>query len=131
MYSLYWGAGIGVALGAEGAVLDVSGYDGFSFTLEGAPAGELRIGVVTTDDPENSFFTTSAVNGENSFTWDQLAQGSWVDPAVPLDLTKAKDIQFQVASAESAAIPFDFCISNLKFLGEGGGLGGQGGGLNQ
>ena len=96
----------------------------------GKPAGEFRVGVTTTPDPDNAFFNTAAIDGENTLLWSDLAQGNWVTPAATFDATKLKDIQFQVASGETGPITFDFCVSNIKFVGGGDGLGGEGGGPN-
>lgn len=127
MYNEIWGGGIGVLLAEDGSSFDASDYDGFSFTISGVPSGELRVGVTNASDTENSFFTTEISEGSNSIHWEDLEQGEWVDPPGTLDLSAVKDIQFQVASNDKAAVEFDFCISNIAFLGGNDGMGGAGG----
>ncbi len=133
LYDTIWGGGIAVQLVdlvADPAAppFDASAYDGFSFTLTGKPAGELRIGVTTVDDPNNAFFSTTAIDGENTLLWSDRAQGSWVTAPATFDAAKLKDIQFQVASG-TAPVTFEFCVSNIQWVGDGG-MGGAGGGGN-
>ncbi|NLY93334.1 MAG: hypothetical protein GXY23_04830 [Myxococcales bacterium] len=128
MYSEIWGGGIGVLLAEDGSSFDASQYDGFSFDISGVPAGELRVGVTNASDSENAFFTNDISEGTNTLYWEDLAQGDWVTPPGTLELSAVKDIQFQVASNDSGDVPFDFCISNLAFVGGNDGMGGMGGG---
>ena len=131
-YDMYWGAGIAVQLADPGS-FDASGYDGISFTISGVPA-EIRVGVTLAADTNNSFFSTAVTEGDNTLLWDDLAQGSWVtdicsptESCVEFDATTLKDLQFQVPAIVEAPVTFDFCISNIKFVGDGGGMGGAGG----
>ena len=128
MYSEIWGGGIGVLLAEDGMTFDASQYDGFSFDIAGVPAGELRVGVTNASDTENGFFTNDISEGTNTLHWDDLAQGDWVTPAGTLELSAIKDLQFQVASNDGGDVPFDFCISNIAFIGGNDGMGGMGGG---
>ncbi len=113
MYSEIWGAGVGVQQTAD-AVFDLSAYTGFKYTIETPPTA-LRVGVMM-DGDDNSYFTETVVAGENTVFFNQLANGEWVDPAGTLDLTKIRDIQWQVPSNGDEAVPFDFCVSGIELI---------------
>lgn len=129
-YSTHWGAGLGFALVSETEKAGGMGYDltsvtNIEFTLTGTLPAELRIGFAQVDDPDNSFFVTSAMVGANSLAVADLAQGDWVMPPTVKDFTKVTDLQFQVASGAADA-PFDFCISGVKLGDLTWGMGGAG-----
>src|SRR5690606_3840635 len=112
-YSMHWGGGIGIALAETGIDFDASSETSFSFTLDSAPAGELRVGFVQASDLENSFFVVITEAGDHTIDFADLAQGSWVMPAGTFDPTTLRDLQFQIASG-AADTTFNFCVSNIK-----------------
>jgi len=123
MWDTIWGSGIGIKLMETGS-FDASGYSGISFTINNVPPG-LRAGVMM-DGDTNSFFTVDVVAGENTMFFEDLANGEWVTPAGTLDPSALMDIQWQVPSTADEAVEFDFCVSDVEFVG-GGGAGGMGG----
>lgn len=124
MWDTIWGAGIGIKMAEDTGTFDASGYAGISFTLSNLPAG-LRAGVMMSGDT-NNYFTTELTAGENTIFFEDLKNGDWVTPAGTLDPSVLVDIQWQVPSTDAAAVEFDFCVSDVEFVG-GGGAGGMGG----
>lgn len=124
MWDEIWGAGLGIKLAEDTGTVDASGYSGISFTIDNVPAG-LRAGVMMSGDA-NSYFTTDVTAGENTIFFEDLANGEWVTPAGTLDTSVLVDIQWQVPSTADGAVDFDFCVSDVEFVG-GGGAGGMGG----
>jgi hypothetical protein len=145
-YSAIWGAGIGFDLnnagtddggtGAKGA-WDATAHNvvGFSFTIDTPPTG----GQMRVEFPTNAIPGTTDINsaywggatmglspfnkgGDYSFMFDDVPAGNgvggpmYLTGATPFDRTKIQSMQFHVVTNTSSAIPFEYCISNLKAL---------------
>jgi hypothetical protein len=131
-YSLQWGAGIAFDLnstGGENAVKNDydaagEGITGFAFdiisnTTPPTPT-QVRVNYKTKMTGDNSHFVPiplSKANAEVRFA--DAMQGSWVMgadvvPNVPANALES--IQFQIATDDVAAKPFDFCVSNMRVL---------------
>lgn len=124
MWEQIWGAGLGIQLATETTSFDASGYSGISFTIDNVPPG-LRASVKMAGDA-NTYFTTAVTAGENTIFFDGLMNGEWVATPGTLDPSVLTDIQWQVPSTDTGAVNFDFCVSDVEFVG-GGGAGGMGG----
>jgi len=111
MFSSMWGAGVGLQP-IDDAAADLNAYMGFRYTIDDVPDG-LRVGISVEGD-SNLYFTEAVVAGENRVFFSQLSNGSWVDPPGVLDLSKVTDVRWEVASTDSAPIPFDFCLSDIQ-----------------
>ena len=51
-----------------------------------------------------------------SLPFSMFAQGNWVPNPVPLDTTKLMSLAFHVVTNASDSTPFDFCVSNVRFI---------------
>jgi hypothetical protein len=133
MFAKQWGFGIAFDLNSP-AMMTKGPYNatansikGFSFTIEGSAPAKLRINLPMSDPDSASYFREVSVPSSGAanqviFT-DSLNfhQGSWVAMQTPalvktFDPTSIYAVQFQVFTGESAATPFDFCVSNFRVI---------------
>ena len=123
-FSMKWGAGIALDLNNSGGTMgvkmpynaDMNGVIGFSFTLTGTAPG-LRVNFTSPAVGDNSHFVTAATGAQDAL-FSEAMQGSWVTAKTELDTTQILAIQFQIPSALSRSVAFDFCIENLAALTE-------------
>jgi len=130
-YGEYWGVAIGLNLKQEvepttlmGGVpmpYDATAIKGFSFTLSGsALPTSLRFKV---EDSTGEYCAPTAVVlkvGVNTLKLSQLLRDCWTPTAGAATADTAKKglikVAWQVVTGEKAAIPFDFCVENLRAL---------------
>jgi len=141
-YGQYWGAALGFNLnqvidmtlvppaGGMPAAFDASLIKGFYFEISDhddhtgvvpAPSA-LRFKVNDSDDKE--YCNTSALkvkSGVNTVLFSDLTTECWAPTATSSKITadvekKFIKIAWQVVTNPSAAVPFDFCIGNVKAL---------------
>jgi hypothetical protein len=126
-YGTYWGAAIGLNLnqpidpttmmGADPQPYDAAtmGIKGFTFEINGATVPtSLRFKV---EDASGEYCTTSAtpvVLGANTFTFDQLVTECWTTGGTPASGNGLLKIAWQVVTNATGAVPFDFCVSNVR-----------------
>jgi hypothetical protein len=141
-YSDLFGAGIGLDFnnpgGDAGAMkmpIDLSAYKGFSFDFSGTmiPIGnKIRVNfpfMGEHSDTDSPYFaanktddhSTLSTTSTNVVHWSdilgpQYLIGQGVTNIPPFDPTKVLSIQFQVFTNTGAAIPYNFCVSNLTLL---------------
>lgn len=124
-YSQIWGAGIGFDLNSTGGDASTKmPYDaaahhvaGVSFDIDNLPVGaELRV-----EFPTPAMATTAHYDivNDNHFEarFDQAAL-FYTTPAdmTPIDTTMINSFQWHVATNTKAAVPFNFCLSNIKVI---------------
>jgi hypothetical protein len=146
-YGTFWGAAIGLNLnqpkdpvtgmGVKDALpYDASALKGFSFTITGntVPAPKsLRFKV---ENAKGEFCTPAAkkvMTGPNTFLFKDLLAECWkvTDPPNATAETAQKDllkISWAVVTDKIAAVPFDFCVSDIRALLKAGGSGTGGSG---
>jgi hypothetical protein len=106
---------------------------GVSFDIDTPPTNALRVEFPTNAMPggtanpgsgtdNNAAWwggataNTSPVKaGTNTFTWDDVGGPMYISNPPAFDKTKITSIKFHVVTNGTAAVPFMFCISNLKF----------------
>lgn len=136
-YSNMYGSGIGLDLnnlGANKATFDATakGVKGISFDIKFNKLSALRVEFATTDTdgstagadywgamPTGAYPNSPVKDGPNSLTWaDVNTPGAAVAGAPPhvFKPNLIESIQFHVPTNMGAAVPYDFCISNLKLL---------------
>jgi hypothetical protein len=126
MWDTIWGGGVGIKL-AGGDPMDLTAYEGFSFTLSGtAIPSELRVGVLM-DGDDNDYFTTDVAMGANALAFADLMNGDWIDEPGTLVTSMITEMKWQVPSNASAEQMFEFCVSDLALETEVAGMGGAGG----
>ena len=139
-YSAVWGTGIGFDLnnggtddGGTGQKLawdaTAHGITGFAFDIDTPPVG----GQMRVEFPTNAVPGTTDINaaywggaGANlspintgktySFKLADVGGPNYLTSPMPFDKTKIISIQFHVVTNTSSAIPFEYCISNLRAL---------------
>jgi len=126
-YGTFWGAAIGLNLnqpidpttgmGSDPMPFDAAaaGIKGFTFEISGDnPPTSLRFKV---EDSSGEYCTTSATPvkvGANTFTFDQLVTQCWTTGGTPSTGNGLLKIAWQVVTNSSSAVPFDFCVSNVR-----------------
>ncbi|MCH2108203.1 MAG: hypothetical protein MK135_02655 [Polyangiaceae bacterium] len=122
-WGTYWGAGADISLALPGETWDGSASSSFTFTLEGStiPAS-LEVGVADDtselDNGESLSFWKKPAEGENTFAFDDLTPPAWTELTDNrVDKTTIRALIVQVSTNESAAVPFDFCLSNISIDG--------------
>lgn len=139
-YGLYWGAAIGLNLnqptmmdpttlmdvGGTPAPFDASKITGFAFELTGAMVPvSLRFKIDSGDGTEE--YCTGAETpiklGANTVKFDQLRTKCWEPlskqptPAKGTAIqSKVVKIAWQVVTNQASAVPFDFCVANIRAL---------------
>lgn len=124
--STIWGAGIGLNLNqpTESETKNPIStlphlLKGFSFKLSGPTVPPtIRVSYPTAATTDTSHFKEVTAAGDYTVLFTAAAQGEWVTGADAVALTAGdiNAIQFQVVAAETAAVPFDFCIESLTAL---------------
>jgi hypothetical protein len=130
-FSLQWGAGIALDLNSTGgAMAEKRDYDaaaknikGFMFdivsnTTPPTPA-QVRVNYKTKATGDASHFVPVTMSKSNAqILFADAMQGSWVMGADVKDLpvNALEAVQFQVATDDVAAKPFDFCVSNMRVI---------------
>lgn len=120
-----WGGGLGVALAESLGPVDVSAYEGFSFSFKGTVPYQLRVGLAL-EGETNDFFTLAVHEGDNVISFSDLAQGTWVAAPQPLDLTRVANLHFHVPTTDRYPVAYDFCVSGLAWVKGPDGQGGEG-----
>lgn len=114
-----WGAGIALELndGPPQMPYDTvdAGITGFCFQLTGPtiPSTSVRVAFPTADNNDNAYFKAEYRPGQYTVLFSQTAQGPWVTDPQPFEPTAVTLIQFQIPSATSAPVPWDFCVGGL------------------
>lgn len=114
-YAIQWGFGMGFSLNG-GAPFNAAAacIRGFELELTGSAPATLRMNVVTPKTIGVSHFKETQLTSLAFFTFDQLRQGSWVQPQSALDITQITDIHFHVFTNEQTSTPFQFCVENVR-----------------
>lgn len=101
---------------------DASGIEAFAFTLSGqaipAPLS-LRFGVESTEESFCSPPAKPLKPGENEFAFEDLRVECWKSPGGPSATTSESEVvrlTWQVVTNSRSAVPFDFCVSNLRAI---------------
>jgi len=139
-YSAIWGAGIGFDLNNGGtddggtgmkAAWDATAHmvTGFSFNIDSPPVGgQMRVEFPTNaatgvTDINSAYWGGETMNlspftkaGTWSFHWADVGGPMYLTPHMAFDKTKIISMQFHVVTNTSSAIPYTFCISNLRAL---------------
>jgi len=134
------GAGIGFdfnnpgsADGGTGEKLpwDAAAHDitGFSFTIDTLPVGgQMRVEFPTsaapgTTDIDAAYWGGETMNlspfnkaGTYSFQFTDVGGPSSLTGAMPFDKTRILSMHFHVVANDASAIPFSYCISDLRAL---------------
>jgi hypothetical protein len=128
-YGEYWGAAIGLNLnqqidmttmmGGMPAAYDATAIKGFSFKITGAAVPtSLRF---KAEDASGEFCTPKTVpvkSGANTIDLSQLIKECWAPKAGAATADGAKKalikIAWQVVTDATAAIPFDYCVEDLR-----------------
>lgn len=123
-----WGAGIGLNLCDDGGALPIStcvnspklaSMIGFRLSVTGVAGSAFRVTMGQADREENCFITANEADITNGATVDYLFADATVEysPSDPLvDATQVRALQLQVASSETADVPFDFCVQSVQIL---------------
>ena len=127
-YSQQWGAGLAFDLAGMGGS-DVkgvfnavtAGIRGFMFdiTTSTPPAPmTLRVNFTSQATGTGSHFVTVALPTlpNQEILFDDAFQGDWVATKVPIPKDQLEAVQFQVFTNATAAVPFDFCVSNMRVI---------------
>jgi hypothetical protein len=128
-YGEYWGAAIGLnmnqaidpmtMMGGPAMPYDASAIKGFSFTISGATIPtSLRF---KAEDATGEYCTPATVPvkmGANTINLSQLIKECWAPKAGAATADSAKaglvKIAWQVVTNATAAIPFDYCVEDLR-----------------
>lgn len=128
-YGEYWGAAIGLnmnqsidpmtMMGGTPAPYDASAIKGFTFTISGATVPtSLRF---KAEDANGEYCTPATVkvqSGPNTILLSQLIKECWAPKAGAATADSAKSglikIAWQVVTNATAAIPFDYCVEDLR-----------------
>lgn len=107
--------------------IDLGACTALTFTIDD-PAPEMRVGLLPPGGFD-LFFQQGAIQaGRNVLPFDELELGNWVEERAPLDLSKIKDIQWQMPTTPDEVRDFEFCVSDIKLEGECDATVGRGGG---
>lgn len=133
-FAVYFGAYLGENLNQAGdpqkldvgspMPFDASGLKGFSFDVEGPTVpfkGSFRFNAQdATGTNYQSPAATAIVKGSNTMLFSQLFKDAEHSNGPSADGAKAAltRISWQVVSNQAGAVPFDFCISNVRALPE-------------
>jgi hypothetical protein len=131
-YGEYWGAAIGLnmnqaidpatEMGGMAMPYDASAIKGFAFNITGAKVPtSLRFKV---EGPAGAEFCTPATKpvklGPNTFMFEDLIKECWAPKmgAATAATTKSMvvKIAWQVVTNAMGAVPFDYCVSDLRAL---------------
>jgi hypothetical protein len=130
-YGEYWGAAIGLNLnqpidpvtmeGGTAMPYNASAIKGFAFTITGAMVPtSLRFKV---EDAGGEFCSPAAKPvklGPNEFKFEDLIKECWAPKATAANAGTAKaaviKIAWQVVTNAMGAVPFDYCVADLRAL---------------
>jgi hypothetical protein len=128
-YGQFWGAAIGLNLnqpidmttmmGADPMPFDASALTGFAFEISGAAVPtSLRFKV---EDSSGEYCTPPAKPvklGNNTFLFSDLMTECWKAGGTSAEGAKSGIIKiaWQVVTNDKAAVPFDYCVSNVRAL---------------
>ena len=125
-FSTFWGGAIGFNLNQEEGSDTAMPYDatangvtGFAFDIGPLPiGGELRFNVLVAGEPDNNYCKriTAETGMANEFRWSDLQLNCWAAEPVNPDATKIEAVHWQIVTNQSAAYPYDFCVSNITAL---------------
>jgi hypothetical protein len=116
-----WGAGIALELkdGPPQQPFDTvtAGIKGFCFQLSGStiPSTTVRVAFPTKDNNDNAYFEAVSTPGQHTVLFSDVAfaQGSWVTDPMAFEPMLVTLLQFQIPSATTAPVPWDFCVEGL------------------
>jgi hypothetical protein len=122
--AVIWGAGI---LFDFNTIFVDDPYDaaahmltGISFEIDAPPADAMAIVFPTSENPNTGPWWGGATNraspvvpGFNMVRWADVGGPNFQVNPPPFDPRHLLKIQFQVVPNEQAAVPFEFCVSNL------------------
>ena len=132
-FTTYWGGTVGLNLrqvlpAGGGEALDASGWSrttpagsvtGFSYTLTpngGVALPELRFTVDFVGKAQGDTFC-DPIAGATSTLLADVGQSCWTQPTtVPLPNVDLLSIQWSLIPSQTADVPFDFCITNLRAI---------------
>lgn len=130
-WSAQWGGGIGLNLketGGEDSVqgtvdLTAAGVVGFAFEVSGSVTGTSPVvRFKVTDEPNDGedFCASIRLGQSNTVMLSDLQHQCWGSSGtLSLDLTKAKQLQWQIVSSQNSAYEVaDFCIENISVITE-------------
>jgi hypothetical protein len=129
-YGEYWGAAIGLNLnqpidmttmmGGDPVAYDASAIKGFTFNISGAMVPTTMRFKVEEMGGEYCTPATKPVKlGANTFMFEDLVKECWkTTPGASAVGAKAAlvKIAWQVTTKDTMAIPFDFCVSDLRAI---------------
>lgn len=128
-YTSMFGTGIGLDLNNAGGANGKMPYNatgkvtGISFDIDMVPLGGLRVELPTPATTQGAAYwggkanNTSPVKaGHNSFKWADVTGPMYLATPPAFDPTMILSVQFHIPTNTSAAIPFSYCVSNLKLL---------------
>jgi len=139
-YGEYWGAALGFNLnqaidmttmeGGTPMAFDASLIKGFYFVISdhddhsGVVPGPSALRFKVNDSDGKEYCNTSALkvkSGENTVLFSDLTTECWAPTDMSSKITadvekKFIKIAWQVVTNSSAAVPFDFCVGNVKAL---------------
>jgi hypothetical protein len=117
-----WGAGIGLELndGPPQMPYDTTahGVVGFCFNLSGTtiPSTTIRVAFPTQNNNDNAYFSAVSTPGQHTVLFSDTAQGSWVTTKSAFEPKAVMLLQFQIPSATTASVAWDFCIDGLTAI---------------
>jgi hypothetical protein len=134
-YGEYWGAAIGLNLnqpsvemdgkmvGGDPMPYDASALKGFAFNIDGTKVpGSLRFTVESTSGDFCTPPATMVAAGPNTFLFEQLFSECWEktasteNPNAGTVKNAIKKIAWQVVTNDKSAVPYDYCVSDVRAL---------------
>ena len=134
-YGQFWGAAIGLNLnqptvmmdgmevGGDPIAFDASALTGFAFEISGAAVPlSLRFKVEDASGEFCSPATKKVAPGANTFLFEDLVSECWEMNAATMNPNAATaksgiiKIAWQVVTNAMGAVPFDYCVSNVRAL---------------
>lgn len=128
-YGTFWGAAIGLNLnqaidpvsmeGADPAPYDATALKGFAFELSGTTVPtSLRFKVENATGEFCTPATKPVLLGANTFLFSDLITECWKAGGTSAETGKSNliKIAWQVVTNSSSAVPFDFCVANVRAL---------------
>jgi hypothetical protein len=122
MASGAWGAGIALELSdlppQQPYDTTTHGVKGFCFQLTGStiPSTSIRVAFPTKNNLDNAYFSAVTTPGPHTVLFSDTAQGSWVTTKTAFEPNSVMLLQFQIPSATTAPIPWNFCIEGLTAI---------------
>jgi hypothetical protein len=134
-YGEYWGVAIGLNLnqptvemdgkmvGGDPMAYDASGLKGFAFNIDGTKVPtSLRFTVESTSGDFCTPPATRVAAGPNTFMFEQLFSKCWektastANPNAGTVKNAIKKIAWQVVTNDKSAVPYEYCVSDVRAL---------------